>query len=285
MTVSEAPADPEAFRDAMRPYMINRTKADVAPDLPPIEYAGTAHPDNPDSVGVWLPMDPAQAKAYDDIVRVAGTILDGKKLTAVGVLAEITRMKQFACSLLSRTSNLDREWHPAMPSNKVDWIMEFLEERDGFDGKVVIASQFTRLLHLIGSVLDDAGYAYMKLTGETSDRGREIFVQNFQDPDDKAKIGLINMYAGGESITLDAADDMIMVDLPWIDDQIEQVESRIHRISRIHQVTVYRLLSLGTIDERLAVLTAEQRALIKTLKPEARQLLKGIIHAETIPRS
>jgi SNF2 family DNA or RNA helicase len=273
--VSEIPDDPDKFRDAMRPYMIARTKADVAPDLPPIQYAGTAHPLNPDSVGVWLPLDPAQEKAYKDMVSLAQTTLGGKQLTAVGVLAEITRMKQFACSSLGL---IDGEWYPSPPSNKLDWIMEFLEERDGYDGKVVIASQFTRLLHMVNDALKIGGYKSMMLTGETSDKGRENFVRRFQDTDDDAKIGLINMFAGGESITLDAADDMILLDLPWTDSQIEQVESRIHRISRIHQVTVYRLLSIGTIDEQLAVLTQEQRELIKTLTPEARSLLKEIIH-------
>jgi SNF2 family DNA or RNA helicase len=255
--------------------MIARTKADVAPDLPPIEYAGTAHPLNPDSVGVWLPLEPAQDKAYNDIVRLASTTLEGTQLNAVGVLAEITRRKQFACSLLTPTA--EREWYPSLPSNKIDWILEFLEEREGYDGKVVIASQFTRLLHLIKITLEEAGYPALCLTGETSDQGREEFVRRFQDPDDRFKIGLINMHAGGESITLDAADDMIMVDLPWVDSQIEQVESRIHRISRIHQVTVYRLLSLDTIDEHLAVLTAEQRELIQSLRPEGKALLKEIL--------
>lgn len=280
--VGDKPRDVAKFRDDMRPYMIARVKADVAPELPPIEYAGTAHPgaapglNNP---GIWLEMLPEQAKAYQQMLELGSADLDGGTLTAIGLLAEITRRKQFASSMLYGNDNSDR-WLPCLPSNKVDWILQFLEEREGFDGKVVIASQFTQLLHMIRDVLSDYGYRSLILTGETSDKDRVRFVERFQDPDDPVQIGLINSKAGGESITLDRADDMILVDEPWTDDEKRQLEDRTHRISRIHQVTVYQLRSLGTIEEKIALLTAEQRELIAQLRPDGKKLAKELLREE-----
>lgn len=280
--VGDKPRDVAKFRDDMRPYMIARVKADVAPELPPIEYAGTAHPgaapglNNP---GIWLEMLPEQAKAYRQMLELGSADLDGGTLTAIGLLAEITRRKQFASSMLYGNDNSDR-WLPCLPSNKVDWILQFLEEREGFDGKVVIASQFTQLLHMIRDVLSDYGYRSLILTGETSDKDRVRFVGRFQDPDDPVQIGLINSKAGGESITLDRADDMILVDEPWTDDEKRQLEDRTHRISRIHQVTVYQLRSLGTIEEKIALLTAEQRELIAQLRPDGKRLARELLHEE-----
>lgn len=273
--VSDKPSDVEQFRDSMRPYMIARVKSEVAPELPPIEYAGTPHPRNPEIRGVWLEMGEEQARAYKQMVVDGSADLGGVKLNAVGLLAEITRRKQFASSLLYQSDG--GRWLPCLPSNKVDWILQFLEEREGFDGKAVIASQFTQLLYMLKEILDGAKYVSMMLTGDTSDKERVRFVQRFQDPEDSVRIGLINSKAGGESIALDQADDMILIDEPWTDDEIRQLEDRAHRISRIHNVTVYRLRSLGTIEEKIALLTNDQRILISQLRPEGKKIAEELL--------
>lgn len=268
LEVSKDPADPEAFDAALRPYYLARTKADVAKDLPPITYAGTPPEDNPDGLnGVWLDMEERQAKAYDQMVKMAQATIEGGTLLANGVLAEITRRRQFACTYGSLDAA--HEFSPAGPSNKLEWILEFLAERAGHEGKVVIASAFTKIVMLFAREIQAAGYEVVTLTGATTDRGRQELVRRFADPEDSARVCIINTYAGGEAITLDAADDMIFTDLPWTSDQAEQVESRIHRVSRVHNVTVYRLMSRGTIDEWMAGTNDEQRQRMLTAKPQA----------------
>jgi SNF2 family DNA or RNA helicase len=220
-------------------------------------------------------MEPKQAKAYADMKRVATAELRNGMVTAVGVLATLTRLRQFACSYAQLSG--PRQVQAYLPSNKYDWISNFLSEREGFDGKVIIASQFTGLLKLFEADLRKRGYDPLMLTGETSDRGRYDFQAKIQDPSDPHWIGLINTRAGGEAITLDQADDMILVDPPWIDDEVRQVEDRLHRISRIHQVTVYRLLSRGTIEQDIACLTDQQRADMMSLRPAGRKILQGVI--------
>lgn len=275
--VSRSPKNPVAFRNSLRPYMLARTKAEVAPELPPITYAGSA-PDGTANgpAGIWLDMDTRQAKAYQQMAALASAEINGGKINANGILAEITRLKQFACSY-AETGSSRSEVIPALPSNKFEWLTGFLAERDGFSGKVIVASQFTKLLRMFQRELVKAGYEPLILTGDSSDLQRQIFQQRIQDPSDPAWIGLINTMAGGEAITLDQADDMILLDLPWTDDAIRQVEDRIHRVSRIHNVTVYRLQSRGTIEEAIARLTEEQRQELMALRPAGRKILKGIL--------
>lgn len=278
--VSQRPSDPEVFADRMRPYLIARTKAEVAPELPAITYAGEPSDGENGPTGVWLEMEPTQAKAYAQMARMADANIHEGNIMANGVLAELTRLKQFACSYGKSTGR--NAMVPALPSNKYDWTLDFLQEREGFDGKVIIASQFTGLLKVFANaLLKDMTFTNrdqpLMLTGETSDRNREIFQERIQDPDDPTWIGFVNLRAGGEAITLDRADDMILLDLPWIDDEIQQMENRVHRISRIHAVTVYRLGSLDTVDQRIAELTDDQRASLMALRPEGRKILSSIL--------
>lgn len=278
--VSQTPRDAAQFQDRMRPYLIARTKAEVAPELPPIEYAGTTPDGSPDGpIGVWLDMDPAQAKAYASMVEMAEAELHNGRITATGVLAELTRLRQFACSygiLQPRLGSERTQMKPALPSNKYEWLLDFLREREGFGGKVIIASQFTGLLKVFQDQLNKEGFKPLILSGETSDKGRVNFQKAIQDPNGPYWIGLINMHAGGEAITLDQADDMIILDNPWISDVLEQMENRLHRISRIHQVTVYRLQSRDTIEQGIAELTDQQRADLMALRPEGKKILEGL---------
>lgn len=276
MTVAKMPKDEQEFRDAMRPYLLARTKQEVASELPPIEYAGSTSDGSEDGYkAIWLDMEPKQARAYAQMRKMASAEIRSGKVTAVGVLATLTRLRQFACSYASLVG--PQKVEAELPSCKFDWIADFLSEREGFDGKVIIASQFTGLLKVFRAELAKRGYDPLMLTGETSDRGRYEFQQKIQNPDDPHWIGLINTRAGGEAITLDQADDMILVDPPWIDDEVRQVEDRVHRISRIHQVTVYRLLSRGTVEQNIAELTQQQRADMMSLRPAGRKILEGMI--------
>lgn len=261
------PLDEAAWDAMLRPYYLKRTKAEVAADLPPIAYAGT--PIDPDDPGspcyVQIDMEEKQAKAYRQMVADAEADIEGGKILATGILAEITRQRQFA----NAYGHLDsrNEVSPALPSNKLDWITEFMQEREGTGLKVVIASSFSEMIELTASTLRKEGFEVLTLTGATSDRKRSDLVARFQDPNDSLQVVVINRKAGGESITLDAADSMVVIDPPWLSDDDEQLYARIHRVSRIHQVTIYRLLSTGTIDGWIASLTDDQRVVLATADP------------------
>lgn len=273
------PLDEEAFDRALRPYYLVRDKATAAPDLPPITYAGTPPAGNPDGPSyVWVDMETKQAAAYRQMKELAEADLDSGRITATGVLAEITRLRQFA-NAYGHLSH-GRTMIPEVPSAKLEWILQFLQEREGSAGKVVIASRFTEMVELIArTIRAEKGLSaeVLTLTGATSDRDRARLVERFQNEDDPCRVVVINAKAGGEAITLDRADDMIIVDPGWTSDEDEQLESRIHRVSRIHAVTVYRLAATGTVDEWMATLTDEQREIVQSAKPEALHIMKEAV--------
>jgi SNF2 family DNA or RNA helicase len=261
------PLDQEKFDRTLRPYLLARTKKDAAPDLPPIIYAGTPPDDDPDGpCYVRLEMDPKQAKAYRQVASDACVDLEGGRLLINGVLAEITRMRQFATSY-GRIAD-KRKVVPELPSNKIEWIIDFMREHEGGNSKVIIASSFTEVVELTANALRTEKWEVLTLTGATSDKGRAELQQRFNNQDDPLRVVILNTKAGGEAITLDAADELIAIDMPWTSDAFKQLENRAHRVSRIHQVYVYRLISTGTIEEWIASLTDDQRKVLEKASPK-----------------
>jgi SNF2 family DNA or RNA helicase len=263
------PLDPEAFRLAITPYVLQRTKGEVATDLPPKQYMGTPSIDDPEGPNyVWIDMDEKQARAYAEMKRMSESRIKGGTLKAMGLLSEITRLRQFALTYGRTTGDFDFE--PALPSAKFDWLMEFLLEREDRPDKVVVASSFTAVIELFARQLaKDVGPVY-QITGNTSDRERARVVNKFNDWDDPVKVCLLNSAAGGVAITLDkCCDDLVFLDLPWTSDEATQVEDRIHRVSRIHNVSIHRLVSRGTVDQWMAENGEEQRVALLSGRPDS----------------
>jgi SNF2 family DNA or RNA helicase len=255
--IGKRPLSEAAFQDAIRPYYLARTKLQVAPQLKPIEYAGTPPIGNPDGpAGVYIDLDAKQLKAYrevedDGLVRFD----DGTVMLVNGNLAELTRMKQFATAY-GKWNRADG-FRPVLPSNKLEWILEFLEEREELNGKIVIASQYTRIVNLFTNAIRKAGWEVVTITGEDNQKQRDFAQDIFMDG--SPRVAFINMFAGGEAIDLSAADEMIFVDEPWTDDVRTQAENRIQSLAKRQQLYVYRLRSAGTIDEIIAAMNEEQR--------------------------
>lgn len=244
------------------PYMLRRTKSEVLPELPPKQYNGsTLDPDNPDSmIGVWLEMTPRQQRMYDRLKRDTYVKLSGGTLETKGALSELTRLKQFA-TMCWGYNDVDILEPIAKHSNKFDWLLEFLEEKEGNPGKVVVCSQFTVILEAFAEALTKHRFPNYLLTGKTSQRRRLAVQERFQDPDDPVQVCLINVFAGGESINLDQADDLVFLDETFIPEDQLQAEDRCHRASRIHQVTIHYLRSLGTVEEWICELTDFREAI------------------------
>ena len=279
-------SDSKRFHESFSHFTLRRTKSEIAPDLPPKVYAGSIPPgvdvepgQDKALIGHWLEMEPKQKRAYGQMVDEAIANLDNGTLVANGVLAEMTRLKQFASCYGTLETQLDADGYeipvfkPGFPSNKFNWLVEFLEEL-GIDkekytpgpdtNKVVIASQFTSVIDLFDEALKKKGIDTAKITGKVSAKKREEAVKSFQQ-DDGPRVFLLNTIAGGVSLTLDRADDIVILDETFIPDDQEQVEDRVHRVSRDHNVTVHYVRSLGTIEERIAKLTFSRDSLQKQL--------------------
>jgi SNF2 family DNA or RNA helicase len=286
------PIDDDQFVKAIRPYMMQRDKKTAAPDLPDITYTGATPPDNPDGLtGIWLPMEGEQLKAYREMERMASARIQGGNLTAAGILAEITRLRQFAVSAgrmdrkevrtqISGQEHVYNEssFRPTMPSNKIDWVIQFLTERQDYESKVVIASNFTSVIEVLAREIEHRlGMDSFQITGKTSDKRRMDIVSMFNDPGNKTKVCILNTVAGGEAITLDkCCDDLILLDPTWTESQEFQVVSRIHRVSRIHKVMVHRLFSEGSIDQWMSETSEEQRLAILAASPRDAVKPRGV---------
>jgi Zierdtviridae DNA helicase len=264
--------------------LIRRTKREVASELPPKQYMGTLldSRDVDSPTAVWIDMEPEQARAYQEMLREGSARVLGGQLDAAGIIAELTRLKQFAScyAYVERVQKLIRpkadeegmrsepfyaevtQSTPTFPSNKFEWIKQFLTERSIIDpsdepsGKVVIVSQFTALLDLYANELRRLGVPVVMVTGAVTGGKRTRAVDTFNDQESDINVMLLNTKAGGVAITLDSADDMIFVDETHVPDDQEQAEERINNRRPEEKIATRRywyLKSTGTVDAVIAM--------------------------------
>lgn len=253
--------NPDATAKSLEGIMLRRTKLEVADWLPPKTYAGTHlfEGDDESPIGIWLDLTPRQKALYERLNREG---ILGANLIANGQLAEDQRRRLICASELMATDLLEDRIVHKLPSPKFEWLIAKLEELgiepevQGNGAKIIVASQFTQVLDFYERQLAALGFATYKLTGKTSDKVRSANIRGFQSEVSTAQIFLINMKAGGVAVTLDAADDLVMLDETYIPDESEQMEDRCHRVSRLHNVTIHYLRMRGTIEEEIALVNA-----------------------------
>ncbi len=266
--------------------MLRRTKQEVASELPPKLYVGTPLVAGNESspVAVWLPMSPVQEKSYRQMLDLSVAEIEGGQMEAVGVLAEMTRLKQFSNCAFKRNGtkevwrSFDGEkvkvtvpnYDPVPTSNKLDWIIQRLIEighPDDPQYKVVIASQFTDILQVFAAEIErQLKIETLSVTGAVTGARRDEAVDAFNG--DGPSVMFLNTKAGGVGITLDAADEMIIIDETHVPDDQEQLEERINNRRPEEKVLQRRfvyLKSLGTIDERIAAINMEREHDSKTI--------------------
>jgi SNF2 family DNA or RNA helicase len=213
--------------------MIRRTKSEVLSQLPAKQY-----------VDVELTPTDAQIKDY---YKLKVEALDAEK--KVEPMTFAIRARQISACQWTEAWEPD----PKGKSAKLDWLLEWLDSRgyadNSLDGKVVIASQFSKVLHFLQVQLDKAGIKAAILDGSTPNKERDEIQRAFQG-EGGIRVVLLSGTMG-VGITLDAADDLIMFDMPYDPDRVEQIEDRIHRASNMHHVTIWNLISTNMIDQAI----------------------------------
>lgn len=240
-------------------HMTRRTKKEMLKGLPDKLWAGDG--------GIDLPMTPLQQEAYENYqadveatyAQLSSSEDPADVAKAQGIrLSFALRARQMGVCLwdfpaVGATGAATPIVAGTRGSAKLSWILEFLSTRGhkpGLDqnpegGKVVIVSYFVEILKWLKEELAAAGFTAEILSGDTPAPRKLATEEAFQRG--ALRIVLLSGHLG-VSINLDAADDMIFTDLVHDPDRMEQAEDRIHRASRIHQVTYWRLLSEGTMD-------------------------------------
>jgi len=178
----------------------------------------------------------------------------------VKILAEIMRLRRACCNPKLVMPDCNIESSKLLLFEKV--VDELLENRH----KALVFSQFVGHLQIIRSFLDNKKVSYRYLDGATPVKQREREVKAFQKGN--GDLFLISLKAGGLGLNLTAADYVIHMD-PWWNPAVEdQASDRAHRIGQVHPVTIYKLITRHTIEEKIVKLHQEKRDLANSLLAE-----------------
>ena len=253
----------QLLAQALRPFILRRTKEQVARELP----ARTEQT-------IYCELEPEQRKLYNELrnhyrdslrTRIA---VEGLAKSKIMVLEALLRLRQAAC-------------HPGLidkkrvdePSAKVDALLEQLQEVLESGHKALVFSQFTSLLSIVRARLDERGVVYEYLDGKTRDR--QARVERFQNDTD-CKLFLISLKAGGLGLNLTAADYVFLLD-PWWNPAVEaQAIDRAHRIGQVRQVSAYRLIARDTVEEKVLELQKTKRDLAAAIIGANNSVLKDL---------
>lgn len=236
-------SDGEAFLRTLGPRILRRTKEEVLKDLPPKLY-----------VEVVCEMEGTQLRQYKQLDVDAEVETAAGILTVDSQLAVFTRAKQLANGAITMNAITGKVEFTG-ESSKVEMLWQKLEDRgiteESGDVKVLVASQYNEFLDVIERRLISDKIQYFKMVGATTDRKRDQMMEDFQS-EGGPRVFLLNSATGGVSITLDSADEVHCMDEMWNPEDNEQLEDRVHRASRNHQVTIYYYRSEGTFDMAIA---------------------------------
>ena len=254
--------------ERVAPFILRRKKAEVASELPALTEQ--VH---------RVALGSAQRVIYESVRLAADEqvrrILAKQKFSGamVSILDALLKLRQ-VCNdprLLADPDAGLRHSLPAAgpaavpdhPSAKIAWLREALPTLVQEGRRILVFSQFTRMLALVEPELQTLGLAWLSLTGATPTAQRGALVAAFQQGD--VPIFLVSLKAGGVGLNLTAADTVIHLD-PWWNPAVEQQASaRAHRIGQHRPVTVYRLVVAGSIEERLLALQARKGALAEAV--------------------
>lgn len=247
----------ERLRLRTSPFVLRRTKDQVAKDLP-------------DKVEIdeWLALSNSQAELYASLSRAGLQELErirdkqGEGAGRMHLLTLLLRLRQVCVD----PGLLDLKEEQKSNAVKIDRLLELLSERSENGQKTLVFSQFAQNLRRIEKRIPESSQRVFRIDGST--RNRQELVDFFQSHEGPA-VFLISLKAGGYGLNLTAADAVIHLD-PWWNPAVEaQATDRAHRIGQTRPVTVYRLLTRDTVEERVRRLQEQKRAVINAATGDA----------------
>jgi superfamily II DNA or RNA helicase len=248
------------------PFILRRTKEQVAPDLPPKT-----------EMVLWCEMETDQRLAYESIrdniknnvfleIKESGlqkgklSILNGLlKLRQVCDHSELVKDEEVFVYESIKTKMLIAELQNIVPAHKA-----------------LVFSQFTSMLDLLEPELKKAGIPFLRLDGSVASKNRQDLVDEFQQQEGGASVFLISLKAGNAGLNLVAADYVFLFD-PWWNRAVEnQAIDRVHRIGQTKPVYAYRLVCKGTLEEKIMDLQARKKMVGDSLISEEDGFVKNL---------
>lgn len=234
------------LRRLIAPFLLRRTKGEVIKELP-------------DKTDIQLPVELSsnEITMYEMHRKMVEELVRTDKSLNVSTLAEITKLRQMACSC----SLVDKSWK--VPSSKLLAFIDLAESLNDSGNRALVFSQFTSFLEEVRYAMDNAQLPYLYLDGSTPMAKREQLVKDFQSG--RCPFFLISLKAGGLGLNLTGANYVVHLD-PWWNPAIEQqATDRAYRIGQQQDVTVYHLISQHTIEEKVLRLHKTKRDLADSL--------------------
>ena len=242
-----------ALQKRIAPFLLRRAKQVVAADLPP-----------KNEIIQLIDMDEEQATLYESIRLSVGNkiqkILEQKGFAQshIEILDALLKLRQACCD--PRLVKL-AEAQKITQSAKLEYLLETIPEMIEEGRKILLFSSFTSMLSLIEAELNALSIPYVLLTGDTKDRQTPVAAfQNGEVP-----LFLLSLKAGGTGLNLTAADTVIHYD-PWWNPAVEnQASDRAHRIGQNKAVFIYKLITRGSVEEKIIHLQQKKQALLNDI--------------------
>lgn len=253
----------ETLRRALAPFILRRTKEKVLKDLP-----------KKTEQTLNVELLPADRKRYNELrdyyrdSLVNRATRSGMNAVRMHVLEALLRLRQVACHAGLVDKKLVNK-----PSAKLDVLLENIAEVVDEGHKALVFSQFTSLLTIVKSALDQRRLCYEYLDGRT--RNRQERIDRFQS-DPNCPLFLISLKAGGTGLNLTAADYVFLMD-PWWNPAVEkQAIDRAHRIGQKRPVFAYRLVTSDTVEEKIIELQSKKRELADAIISGDKSVMSGL---------
>jgi SNF2 family DNA or RNA helicase len=301
------------FYKSLAPYVVRRLKSEVLPQLPPKQYVDVWCEMTPKQAKQYNAMaDAAELLIDEQRLNAMGVLAQYTRLKVFAdaycdeVIESMIRCSR--CGGEGTISDLDdpnlqervdcpkcegkgevKHLHPVptTESGKLPYLLERLEEAGidpddpAGDACAVVASQFKDVVDMIHEWLNSKGIPSVKITGDVSGSDRADIQRRFQaGGKDAPRVVVMTTTAGGVSITLDRADTVHIMDETWVPDDQEQLEDRIHRASRMHQVTCYYYRSKDTIEQQIQETNVDKRNINKSILDVRRQGFRANVRAK-----
>ncbi|KAG9444104.1 hypothetical protein H6P81_015444 [Aristolochia fimbriata] len=278
------------LRERIKPYFLRRLKSEVSFKS---ETSGSAALSRKHEMIVWLKLTSCQRKLYEAFLKseLVLSSFDGSPLAALTILkkicdhpflltkkaaegvlegfdsmldqTELGRVEEMLYRIADMTSLEDSQLELENVSCKINFISSLLDNLVSEGHNILIFSQTRKMLNLIQENIERDGYKYVRIDGTTKAPDRQKLVNDFQEGR-AGPIFLLTSQVGGLGLTLTNADRVIVVDPAWNPSTDNQSVDRAYRIGQKKDVVVYRLMTCGTIEEKIYKMQVFKGALFKT---------------------
>lgn len=237
----------ESLKLLIKPFILRRTKKEVMKELPDkIEKR------------FLVEMTASQKAVYSSYIKGIRDIMKNNTEDKIQVFSYLTKLRQICLD-----PSLILEDY-AGGSGKLNMAMELIKEHISYKGKILLFSQFTSVLDIVGENLREEGIEFFHLDGKTKPKERIRMVSDFNNSE-AIKVFLISLKAGGTGLNLTSANLVIHFD-PWWNPAVEdQATDRAHRIGQRDIVEVIKLVAKGTIEEKIVLLQEDKKELINSI--------------------